>query len=187
MLQPGTFTFSRWPSSAGESAADFENAFPLTFHRRSRMKTNAKCENGDSSCWLWRRKMTMVSRLKICYGVAGNFDRSNRRKLKNFERFVPKEKLKNENEDRRTMVRICKVDWRIRKFLKRKYRGFFRLKNYLCRTGDSFTLPKIYVSCDFHDTFSIDNEVLISLLSVNLLNIEFMWFRITLYVTSSLL
>lgn len=62
----------------------------------------------------------------------------------------------------------------IRKFLKRKYRGFFRLKNYLCRTGDSFTLPKIYVSCDFHDTFSIDNEVLISLLSVNLLNIEFM-------------
>lgn len=104
-----------------------------------------------------------------------------------FRTIVPKEKLRNENEDRGTMVRICKVDRRIRKFLKRKYRGFFWLKNYLCRTGDSFTLPKIYVSCDFHDTFSIDNEVLISLLSVNLLNIEFMWFRITLYVTSSLL
>lgn len=114
----------------------------------------------------------------------GSFEPSRAEK---FRTIVLKEKFRNENEDRRTMVRICKVDWRIRKFLKRKYRSFFRLKNYLCRTGDSFTLPKIYVSCDFHDTFSIDNELLISLLSVNLLNIEFMWFRITLYVTSSLL
>lgn len=118
------------------------------------------------------------------YRRVWSFETSRAEKLRTI---VPKEKLRNENEDWRTMVWICKVDWRIRKFLKRKYRSSFWLKNYLCRTADSFTLPKIYVSCDFHDTFSIDNEVLISLLSVNLLNIEFMWFRITLYVTSSLL